>query len=314
MIKDRITLTTSCYSRDFWDGLKNNRTGSNIMEGCYDPSLGGYALPGKAETAFFAELRNRSFLRRYATVFTLLDFKGSVQAVDAEDPADFYDELESYPIEEIRNLFHQYNLKYHKISALCRIPVDFTSDTGISLEEYLPKHIARRFAKAEENAFLNGGSPKRPIGILEDEGGAELGITSASESAITYDEILSLYFSVDSEYRSESIWVMNDRTALQLRKLKDEDGNYLWDRDKDSILGKKVIISNYMPDMEPGKKCIAFGDFSYYWILDLSHLCIKKLSELFVIQEMAGFLAKMFLEGRLVRPEAVKVLKMKPAE
>ena len=75
--------------------------------------------------------------------------------------------------------------------------------------------------------------------------------------------MISLYFSVDKEYRRNGIWLMNDKTALALRKLKDIDGNYLWNQTNDTILGKQVIISEYMPDIETGTKPIAFDDFSY---------------------------------------------------
>lgn len=83
-------------------------------------------------------------------------------------------------------------------------------------------------------------------------------------SNLTYDDVIALYFSVEKEYRRNGVWLMNDGTALALRKLKDADGNYLWNQANDTILGKQVIISEYMPDIEVGTKPIAFGDFSYY--------------------------------------------------
>lgn len=122
--------------------------------------------------------------------------------------------------------------------------------------------------------------------------------------------MISLYFSLDKDYRSNAIWVMNDRTALAVRKLKDEDGNLLWNKDKDTILGKKVIISNYMPDIEVGAKCVAFGDFSYYWIINESDFTIRVLKDTFVMQQMVGYLSSFFLDGKLLRPEAIKVLKV----
>ena len=103
---------------------------------------------------------------------------------------------------------------------------------------------------------------------------------------------------------------MNDSTALQVRKLKDEDGNLLWNKDKDTILGKKVIISNYMPDIEAGAKCVAFGDFSFYWIINETDFTIRVLKDTFVMQQMVGYLSSFFLDGKLLRPEAIKVLKV----
>ena len=64
--------------------------------------------------------------------------------------------------------------------------------------------------------------------------------------ALTYDNIISLYFSVKPEYRANAVWLMNDETAMALRKLKDADGNYLWRSTDDTIFGKKVIISEFM--------------------------------------------------------------------
>lgn len=70
---------------------------------------------------------------------------------------------------------------------------------------------------------------------------------------------------------------MNDKTALALRKLKDIDDNYLWNQTNDTILGKQVIISEYMPAIETGTKPIAFGDFSYYWIVGRKPVSVRTL-------------------------------------
>lgn len=82
--------------------------------------------------------------------------------------------------------------------------------------------------------------------------------------------MIRLFFSVKPEYRDHGVWVMNDATALVLRTMKDKNGNYLWNQANDTILGKPVKISNAMPDIGSVSKSIAFGDFSYYWIMDLS--------------------------------------------
>ena len=81
------------------------------------------------------------------------------------------------------------------------------------------------------------------------------------------------------------------KTALVLRKLKDNDGNYLWNQANDTILGKQVIISEYMPDIETGTKPIAFGDFSYYWIVGRKPVTVRTLLEKFVLYDQIGYLA-----------------------
>lgn len=124
------------------------------------------------------------------------------------------------------------------------------------------------------------------------------------------DDVISLYFSVDKEYRRKGIWLMNDKTALALRKLKDNDSNYLWNQANDTILGKQVIISEYMPDIEAGTKPIAFDDFSYYWIVGRKPVTVRTLLEKFVLYDQIGYLAFEFLDGKLVRNEAIKVIQM----
>ena len=99
-----------------------------------------------------------------------------------------------------------------------------------------------------------------------------------------------------------------------LRTLKDADGNYLWNHNNDTILGKQVIISEYMPDAEEGTKPIAFGDFSYYWVVDRKPVSLRVLIELFAEVGQIGYLAYKFLEGKLIRKNAIKVIQMKTAK
>ncbi len=144
-------------------------------------------------------------------------------------------------------------------------------------------------------------------GILHNTDGSK---TALTEETLTYDDVISLYFSVDKEYRRNGIWLMNDKTALALRKLKDIDGNYLWNQTNDTILRKQVIISEYMPDIETGTKPIAFGDFSYYWIVGRKPVSVRTLLEKFVLYDQIGYLSFEFLDGKLVRNEAIKIIQM----
>lgn len=105
------------------------------------------------------------------------------------------------------------------------------------------------------------------------------------------------------------IGILHD-TALALRKLKDADGNYIWNHNTDTILGKPVYISEFMPSSESGKKPIAFGDFSYYWIVNRSGIAVRTLGEKYALEHMTGYLAQEFLDARLIRPEAIKVIEM----
>ena len=188
---------------------------------------------------------------------------------------------------------------------------DFGNDAGFDIEKYLTQKLGKSFGKAEDNAFINGTGADEPTGILHHTDGAK---TALTVETLTYDDVISLYFSVDKEYRKNGIWLMNDKTALALRKLKDNDGNYLWNQANDTILGKQVIISEYMPDIETGTKPIAFSDFSYYWIVGRKPVTVRTLLEKFVMYDQIGYLAFEFLDGKFVRNEAIKVIQMEDIE
>ena len=157
---------------------------------------------------------------------------------------------------------------------------------------------------------------RKPIGILNDKDGAEVGITAAAANAITTNELIDLYYSLRSPYRKRAVWIMNDSTVNMIRKLKDSNGQYLWEpgiktNDTDTILGRKVYTSTCVPTAKAGAKTIAFGDLSYYWIGDREGISFKRLNELYATRGQVGFLATKRLDARLILPETIKVLKMK---
>ena len=165
------------------------------------------------------------------------------------------------------------------------------------------------FAAAEENACINGNGVTQPVGILHTEHGAETGVTVAG-TAIGFDDITALYFSLKPEYRSNGSWLMNDNTAFALRRIKDSCGNPIWRHSDDTLFGKPVVISRFMPDAAAGAKPIAFGDFSFYWLFERGSAFIKSLNEMYAVQEQAGFICSKHIDGKLVRAEAVKVLEV----
>lgn len=127
-------------------------------------------------------------------------------------------------------------------------------------------------------------------------------------NAFTYDDCIDLFFSVKPEYRSHAVWLMNDRTALALHKLKDDAGNYLWNGNSDTILGKPVHICNDMPDIAAGAKPVLFGDFRYFWIIDRSPISMRAFKERFAMTDQVGYVGFELLDSRLVRKDAIKVL------
>ena len=109
---------------------------------------------------------------------------------------------------------------------------------------------------------------------------------------------------------------MNDSTVNLLRKLKNGNGQYIWEpgikmNDTDTILVRKVYTTTCMPTAKSGAKAVAFGDLSYYWIGDREGISFRRLNGLYATRGQVGCLATKRLDARLILPETVKVLKMK---
>lgn len=144
---------------------------------------------------------------------------------------------------------------------------------------------------------------------------------SIARSLLTPEEKKTYFakFNLDGLLRGDyqsRIWILNDATVKAIRKLKNGAGDYLWqpalkDGDVPTILGRPYFTSQFAPTIEAGAKVMAFGDFSYYWIGDRQGISFKRLNELYAGNGQVGFLASKRLDGKLVLPEAIKVLQMK---
>lgn len=295
------------YDKQFWNSMNGIPYAEDRLEMGRSSATGTYSLPVSADNKYEAEINKVSVFRKLASVFTRYNGAVDIITANSDDIAEFVPESESIEIRDVINDFDTVRVTATKLATLLRLPSEFVADAAFNLEGYLIKRLARNFARAEDKGFITGTGTDEPVGILDDTAGAE---TAATVETITYDDVIALYFSVKAEYRTNAVWLMNDKTALALRKLKDSAGNYLWNNADNTILGKPVMISEYMPDAEEGTKPIAFGDFSYYWIVKRTPVSVKMLQELFALRHQTGYLAFEFIDGKLIRSDAVKVIKM----
>lgn len=134
-----------------------------------------------------------------------------------------------------------------------------------NVEKYLTNEFARRFSRAEEQVFINRTGINEPSDLLIT---AKTGLSIDTADSLSYDDIIALYFATKHEFMKNGVWLMNNNTALTLKTSKDKDGNYLWRPSDDTILSRLVVISPYMPDIAAGSIPVAFGNLSYFWILE----------------------------------------------
>ena len=308
MVKNYLAITSQPeYDVEFWNQIRNKPLSTNVLSKGIETATGTYNLPSNSLKNVSEIIDKESVFRGIATCIRAYKTGYRIFAKDCKDKAQFVAEGEAIPIYEGIEDFKNLAVDSHKLTSIVKLDEDFVNDAVFDIEKYLSDKLGKSFARAEDRAFVCGTGVGEPVGILHDTNGADIG---AEPEVLTYDDVISLYFSVASEYRKNGTWLMNDKTALVLRKLKDADGNYLWNNNTDTILGKPVIISEYMPDIESGSKPMAFGDFSYYWIIDRKPVSVRTLTEKFTFYDQIGYLAIEFLDGKLVRSEAIKVIKI----
>lgn len=300
--KDRI-IGTAEYNTNFWNVMRGGRYATDKINDGKDVSTGGYALPSAADDKLRKAIRRESLFRNIATVVKAYNSGSRIFAKDCDDLAEWVPENGNIPIQDGMNDFTRYAVEMHKLAVFVKLDDDFVHDATFDIEDYLTGRLAKNFAKAEDYGFITGTGEHMPKGILSPTDGAEAGVFTDS---ITYEDVIRLYFALNDEYRKNAVWLMNDNTALTLRLMKDEAGNPLWNQANDTILGKPVVISNDMPDEAVGETPIVFGDFSYYWIIDRSPVSIQTLKEKFVTLDQIGYLALEFLDGKLIRRDALQ--------
>lgn len=303
--------TDTSYECGFWDALRKQTTIVTELPQAKAPMTNAYILPNAQAGEYLAELEKENFFRRLGTVVPMYHNDYAVSTIVTDAEAQWVAEGADIPEDE--EVLNTYRFETHKLSSIAKIHLDLLADEGFGFEEWVLKKFSHRFAHAEAAAFLSGNGVGQPTGILADNGGAEVGVTTVDEY-ITFAEVTALFHSLAPKFREKAVWVMNDATALALRSIKDADGNLLWAPSAEKLLGKTVIICNEMPDIGGGSKPIAFGDFSYYWIMERVPFAIRPLTEKYMMSQYRGYVGYEHLDGKLIRPEAVKALKISQNE
>ncbi|KGP76523.1 capsid protein [Desulfosporosinus sp. Tol-M] len=307
------------YRKAFWNAMRT-RAGEGL-----DPVIrnalqigtdteGGYLVPDEFERTLVDTLENENIFRRLANVITTSSGDRKIPVVASKGTASWIDEEGAIP--ESDDSFGQVSIGAYKLGTMIKVSEELLNDSIFNLDTYIAKEFARRIGNKEEDAFFTGDGSGKPTGILAATGGAQLGVTAASATAITIDEVLDLFYSLKAPYRNKAVFVMNDATVKAIRKLKDGQGQYLWQPSlqagtPDTILNRPLYTSAYVPAIAASAKTIAFGDFGYYWVADRQGRVFKRLNELYAVTGQVGFVATQRVDGKLILPEAIKVLQQK---
>ena len=302
------------YKRAFWNGMRN-RISYDVQNALSvgTDSEGGYLVPDEYEKKLVEALQDEVFFRSLATVIRTSSGDRKIPIVTSKGEAAWIDEGGQFP--ESDDSFGQTSIGAYKLATMIKVSDELLNDSVFNIEQYISKEFGRRIGTKEEEAFFIGDGQGKPVGLFNAAGGAETGVTAASTS-ITFDDVMDLYYSLRAPYRNKASWLLNDSTVKALRKLKDSNGNYIWqpsvrEGEPDRILNRPYRTSIYVPELAEGNRVMAFGDYSYYWIADRQGRSFKRLNELYAATGQVGFLACERVDGKLILSEAVKTLDVK---
>ena len=300
------------YKSAMMDALRSNfKRISNVLQEGVDAN-GGYLVPDEYDSRLIDGLTEENIFRKLGTTIkTSGEHKINIAAT--KPAAAWIEEGGALTFGDAT--FAQIMLDAHKLHVAVKVTEELLYDNAFNLESYILTQFAKALANTEEDAFFNGDGVGKPLGIFSAVGGGQVGVTTSGVS-ITADEVINLVYALKRPYRKNAVFITNDQTLSVLRKLKDGNSAYIWQPsyqagEPDRLLGYPVYTSAYVPTIEAGKPVVAFGDYSYYNIGDRGSRSFSELKELFAGNGMVGYVAKERVDGKLVLPEAVQILKIK---
>lgn len=310
-IDTKVGRASDAYREDFGRMLRQKHFVSNVLS-TTPGADGGYLCPTEFEHQIVQMLKEQNVMRRLCKVITT-DNDRKIPVAASHTVANWTAENAAFT--ESNPTFDQIEIDAYKLTDLIKVSTELLEDSAFPLESYIAEEFAYAFGIAEEQAFCVGTGNKQPTGLFTAKG-APVGVTAASATAITTDEIINLIYALKAPYRKNAKFLMNDATVSALRKLKDGNGQYLWQPSvqagqPDRLLGYDIETSPYVPVMAAGAYAIAFGDFKNYWIADRTGRTVQRLNELYSTNGQVGFVSTERVDGKIILPEGIQLLQMK---
>lgn len=219
--------------------------------------------------------------------------------------------------EEFKNLesdvgkFGNITLKGFLAGALTKVSRSLINNSQFDIVSFVVDHMAYTYARWAEKELLNGTEDK-----IEGLSGVTQGVTAASATAVTADELIDLQDSVKDAFQRGAIWIMSNKTRTAIRKLKDGNGRYLLQDDITApfgkvLLGKPVYVSDNMPEMAASAKAIYYGDMSGLAVKITEEFEIQVLREHFATQHAVGVVGWTEMDAKVENEQKISALTMK---
>lgn len=209
--------------------------------------------------------------------------------------------------------FATVELKGFLAGALTKISRSLINNAQFDIVGFVVDEMAYQIARFIEGELLNGTQD-----YVEGLSGLTNGITSASTSAISADEVIQLHDSIKDQFQNNAIWIMSPKTRTALRTLKSTTGYYLLNDDISSpfgstLLGKPVYVSDNMPDIGAGNVAIYYGDMKGLATKFSEEINIEVLRERYADEHAIGVIGWLEFDAKVIDEQQIAKLTIKSA-
>jgi HK97 family phage major capsid protein len=239
---------------------------------------GGYLVDPQTSDVIKSVLKSTASIRSIATVVNVEATSYDV-LIDTTDIGSGWITETGAVGETTTPTIDRISIPLFELSALPKASQRLLDDSAFDIDAWLAGRIADKFASAEASAFINGDGVDKPTGFLAHAqvandswawgslGYVATGTNGAFDAVNPADAIVELVYALGAQYRANGTFVMNSKTAGQVRKLKDADGRFLWSDslaagEPARLMGYPVLIAEDMSDIASDAAAIAFGDFA----------------------------------------------------
>ncbi len=284
---------------------------------------GGYTVvPEEFLAQLIKFVDNMVFIRGIATVLPMTNADSIGVPSLENDPADadWTSELMTGS-EDSTMSFGARRLQPNPLAKSIKISKTLLRKSAIPIEQLVRDRLGYKFAVTEEQAFLTGTGTNQPLGVFT---ASATGVTTSQDVStgntttdITADGLINCKYDLKAQYMaSPSLrWVFSRTAVRNIRKLKDGNGQYLWQAGlagtPDSILEVPYLMSEYVPStFTSGLYVGILGDFRHYWIAESLKMELQRLDELYAATNQVGFIGRMELDAMPVLAEAFRRVKL----
>lgn len=317
---------TDEYRDAFGRFLREGKAGISVDEyralQADSQTAGGYLIaPIQLVESLIVALDNETFIRAKATKFRVESAAAlGAPSLDADpDDADWTGEIRTGS-EDSAMSFGARELHPHPLAKRIKISNKLLRASAMSVESLVQARLAYKFGITQEKGFLLGTGAGQPLGLfVASAQGISTGrdvSTDNTATAITMDGLLNAKYSLKGQYQKTGEWLFHRDGVKQIAKLKDGEGQYLWQPSKresepDMLLGRPLNMSEYVPNtFTTGLYVGMFGDFSKYWIADALDMQIQALKELYAETNQTGYIGRLESDGMPVLEEAFARIKL----